>query len=56
MSQSCDLLQKCQSDLSIILFFFFFFFFLLLNRHYNPGWISACSTYVEHSQQEGFTE
>jgi hypothetical protein len=30
-----------------------FFFF---NRHYNPGWVSACSTVVEHSQQEGFTE
>jgi hypothetical protein len=29
------------------------FFF---NRHYNPGWVSACSTVVEHSQQEGFTE
>jgi hypothetical protein len=31
----------------------FFFFF---NRHYNPGWVSACSTVVGHSQQEGFTE
>jgi hypothetical protein len=29
------------------------FFF---NRHYNPSWVSACSTVVEHSQQEGFTE
>jgi hypothetical protein len=29
------------------------FFF---NRHYNPGWVSACSTVAEHSQQEGFTE
>jgi hypothetical protein len=27
-----------------------------LNRHYKPGWVSACSTIVEHSQQEGFTE
>jgi hypothetical protein len=26
------------------------------NRHYNPGWVSACSTVVEHSKQEGFTE
>jgi hypothetical protein len=25
------------------------FFF---NRHYNPSWVSACSTVVEHSQQE----
>jgi hypothetical protein len=24
---------------------FFFFFF---NRHYNPSWVSACSTIVEH--------
>jgi hypothetical protein len=31
----------------------FFFFF---NRHYNLSWVSACSTVVEHSQQEGFTE
>jgi hypothetical protein len=31
----------------------YFFFF---NRHYNPGWVSACSTFVEHSQQEGLTE
>jgi hypothetical protein len=30
-----------------------FFFF---NRHYNPSWVLACSTIVEHSQQEGFTE
>jgi hypothetical protein len=30
-----------------------FFFF---NRHYNPSRVSACSTDVEHSQQEGFTE
>jgi hypothetical protein len=30
-----------------------FFFF---NRHYNPRWVSACSTIVEHSQQDGFTE
>jgi hypothetical protein len=30
-----------------------FFFFI---RHYNPIWVSACSTVVEHSQQEGFTE
>jgi hypothetical protein len=29
------------------------FFF---NRHYNPSWVSACSTVIEHSQQEGFTE
>jgi hypothetical protein len=29
------------------------FFF---NRHYTPSWVSACSTVVEHSQQEGFTE
>jgi hypothetical protein len=29
------------------------FFF---NWHYNPGWVLACSTVVEHSQQEGFTE
>jgi hypothetical protein len=34
-----------------LLIFFFFF-----NRHYNPSWVSACSTVVEHSQQEGFTE
>jgi hypothetical protein len=34
-------------------YFFFFFFF---NRHYNPSWVSACSTVVDHSQQEGFTE
>jgi hypothetical protein len=32
-----------------VLFFFF-------NRHYNPGWVSACSTVVEHFQQEGFRE
>jgi hypothetical protein len=31
----------------------FFFFF---NRHYNPSWVSARSTVVEHSQQESFTE
>jgi hypothetical protein len=37
----------------VLLYFFFFFFF---NRHYNPGWVSACSTVVEHSQQKGFTE
>jgi hypothetical protein len=36
----------------IVMFFFFFVF----NRHYNPSWVSACSTVVEHSQQEGFTE
>jgi hypothetical protein len=30
-----------------------FFFF---NRHYNPSWVSACSTVVEHSQQDGLTE
>jgi hypothetical protein len=30
-----------------------FFFF---NRHYNPSCVSACSTVVEHSQQEGFPE
>jgi hypothetical protein len=30
-----------------------FFFF---NLHYNPGWVSTCSTVVEHSQKEGFTE
>jgi hypothetical protein len=42
------------TTLSIIFFFFFFFFFF--NRHYNPSWVSACSTVVEHSQQEGFTE
>jgi hypothetical protein len=29
------------------------FFF---NLHYNPGWVSAYSTVLEHSQQEGFTE
>jgi hypothetical protein len=29
----------------------FFFFF---NRHYNPGWVLACSTVVKPSQQEGF--
>jgi hypothetical protein len=29
-----------------------FFFF---DRHYNPSWVSACSTVVEHSQQECFT-
>jgi hypothetical protein len=29
------------------------FFF---NRHYNSGWVSACSTVVERSQQERFTE
>jgi hypothetical protein len=23
---------------------------------YNPSWVSACSTVVEHSQQESFTE
>jgi hypothetical protein len=33
-----------------ILYFFFF------NRHYNPSWVSACSTVFEHSQKEGFTE
>jgi hypothetical protein len=38
---------------SLLLTNFFFFFF---NRHYNPGWVSACSTVVEHSQQEDFTE
>jgi hypothetical protein len=27
------------------------FFFI---RHYNPKWVSASSTVVEHSQQEGF--
>jgi hypothetical protein len=32
-----------------VLFFFF-------NRHYNSSWVSACSTIVEHSQQEGFAE
>jgi hypothetical protein len=26
------------------------------SRHYNPSWVSACSTVVEYSQQEGFTE
>jgi hypothetical protein len=31
----------------------FFFFF---NLHYNPGWDSACSTVIEQSHQEGFTE
>jgi hypothetical protein len=30
--------------LLLLLFFFFFFFF---NRHYNPSWVSACSTVVE---------
>jgi hypothetical protein len=30
-----------------------FFFF---NRYCNPSWVSACSTVVEYSQQEGFTE
>jgi hypothetical protein len=30
-----------------------FFFF---NRHYNPIWVSVCSTVIEHSQQKGFTE
>ena len=29
---------------------------LLLKRHYNPRWVLACSTTVEHSQQDGFTE
>jgi hypothetical protein len=33
-----------------------FQFILSFNRHYNPSWVSACSTVVEHSQQEGFTE
>jgi hypothetical protein len=32
---------------------FFFFFF---SRLYNPSGFSACSTIIEHSQQEGFTE
>jgi hypothetical protein len=35
--------------MSLTTLFFFFF-----NRHYNPIWVSACSTIVEHSQQEGF--
>jgi hypothetical protein len=30
--------------------------FFIFNRHYNPSWVSACSTIVEHSQQESFTE
>jgi hypothetical protein len=31
-------------------------YFLFFNWRYNPSWVSACSTLVEHSQQEGFTE
>jgi hypothetical protein len=38
---------------TIIIYIILFFFF---NRHYNPSWVSACSTIVELSQQEGFTE
>jgi hypothetical protein len=37
----------------IVLRSIFFFFF---NRHYHPSWVSACSTVVEHSQQESFTK
>jgi hypothetical protein len=35
-----------------VMYNFYFFF----NRHYNPGWVSACSSVVEHSRQGGFTE
>jgi hypothetical protein len=44
-------LEKCRgvgiSRLGCVSFFFF-------TRHCNPSWVSACSTVVEHSQQEGF--
>jgi hypothetical protein len=30
--------------------------FFSFNRHCDPSWVSACSTIVEHYQQEGFTE
>jgi hypothetical protein len=36
-------------SLAVLIFFFF-------NQHYNPSWVLACSTVVEHSQQDGFTE
>jgi hypothetical protein len=43
------LIKAADRTYSLLLFFFFI-------RHYNPSWVSACSTVVEPSQQEGFTE
>jgi hypothetical protein len=48
LSQTCE--KRLPADRSADFFFFFF------NRHYNPSWVSACSTVAELSQQEGFTE
>jgi hypothetical protein len=42
--------EHFMAEVSLVSFFFFF------NRHYNLSWVSACSTVVEHSQQEGFTD
>jgi hypothetical protein len=44
--------KRCERRSILDKVYFFFFF----NWHYNPSWVSACSTVVEHSQQEGFTE
>jgi hypothetical protein len=38
---------ECFVCFNVTIFFFF-------SRLYNPSWVSACSTVVEHSQQEGF--
>jgi hypothetical protein len=36
--------------------YIYIYIHIFFNRHYNPGWVSACSTVVEHSHQEDFTE
>jgi hypothetical protein len=44
-------------ELTLVTFFFFlFFFFFFFIGTTTLVWVSACSTVVEHSQQEGFTE
>jgi hypothetical protein len=57
----------CSHFFFFFFFFFFFYFFFSSSSSSSSSstslmgattlsWVSACSTLVEHSQQEGFTE